>query len=139
MTAMFKSKLTDGKSTETEIAFNTRRAYCMFRAEHIGEKTTKIQFINWCEKQIGIESFPLTKKPNRASVTRWFNKWKYDESAVSFIINELQERLSKSEDKYKMSMLDLIIEDLEYIQDLYSERRVISISDFTNPKDYFHC
>jgi len=134
---MFNSKLKDEKGTETDLAFNTRIAYCIFKAEHVGEKTTRTQFIKWCEEQIQKGPFILGKKPNKSSLKKWRKRWSHDESAISYIIHEIQNRLSTADDKYEITILDLIVDDLKFIKKLYNERNNLSISDFINVKDYF--
>lgn len=133
---MINSKLEDEKGTETDLAFNSRVAFCMFKAEHLGEKITINDFIEWCDEQIQNGPFILEKKPNKSSVKKWRKRWSHDESAIVYIIKEIKNRLSTADDKYQFDILDLIIEDLEFIRDLYSERKLLKKSDFKNPKDY---
>lgn len=134
---MYNSKLDDDKGVETDLAYNTRLAYCMFKAEHVGEKITRQQFINWCEQQIKKGPFILEKKPNKSSVKKWYKRWSHEESAISYILNEIKNRLSTADDKYNISVLELIIEDLKFIKRLYDEKNNLKKSDFLNLKDYF--
>ena len=105
---MFISRLKDEEGEETDLAMNTRWAYCLFKAEHIGEETTREDFINWCQEKIENGPFVLDKKPNKSSLKRWYHRWSHEESALQYILHIIEDTLSKSDDKYKINILELI-------------------------------
>lgn len=134
---MFKSNLKDDEGVETDLARNTRWAYGMFKEEHIGEETTREQFIDWCQEKIENGPFVLEKKPNKSSLKRWYHRWSHEESALQYILDKIEDDLSKSDDKYKINILELIIDDIKFIQKLYDERTQVVKMTFENPKDRY--
>lgn len=134
---MFISRLKDEQGEETELAKNTRWAYGMFKAEHIGEETTREDFINWCQEKIENGPFVLDKKPNKSSLKRWYHRWSHEESALQYILHIIEDTLSKSDDKYKINILELIIDDIKFIQKLYDERKKVFEISFESPKERY--
>lgn len=134
---MHKSKITNEHGTETDLAFNTRVAYGFFKAEHVGEETTDAQFIEDCGKKIENGQFILEKKPSQRSITRWKKIYPWEESAISQLIEIIQNRLETADEKYEFNILDLIVEDLQFIKQLYAERSKVFKLSFENPKDKY--
>lgn len=135
---MFNSRLQKGNRKETPYAHACRQEYCYFRAEHVGEKTSISQFLEFCKKRVKEGSFTAEKIPSKSVIEHtWFKLWDWDKSALEYIIHIIDEKLETADDKYEISILELIIEDVKFIKKLYSERDSLKKDDFDNIKDYF--
>lgn len=119
---MWKSKLTNGKETETDYAFKSRQEYCYYVSENPFERKTITGFLKYCDKRIEDCAFTGPKKPPFNTINNfWFKKWKWEKSARQYMKDKIEDNVDYAQLIYDSNTLESSNKLMNNLNRLYDE------------------